>query len=247
MREYLAVLKCRIIALLQYRSAVVAGVLTQLFWGMIKTMILMALYSQTSAQQPISLSQAIIFIWLGQATLTLLPCNVDGETEEAVKSGSVVYSLTQPLDLYWLFFARSLAIRLMPTLLRTLLLLPIVFFCLSSPVSWQAGVAFTTSLFFSLFLSSAITTMVAITLFWTISGEGLQRILPHFALLFQGWLFPYPSSLIGCNLSSTPSPCAASSISHAGSTPASSLSAKPRCTLSSSSSGASCLSPQGGG
>jgi ABC-2 type transport system permease protein len=194
MRRYVAVFRCRVAALLQYRSAVIASVLTQIFWGMIKMMILVALYSQTTAPQPISLAQAIVFIWIGQATITLLPWSVDEETEEAVKSGTVVYALTQPLDLYWRFFSRSMAGQLIPTLMRALILLPIawIFFGLSSPVSWGAGIAFASSLLLSVFLSSAITTMVVITLFWTVSGEGIQRILPHLSLILSGMVVPLP-------------------------------------------------------
>lgn len=194
MRGYCAVFQGRVAALLQYRSAAIAGVFTQIFWGMIKMMILAALYSQTTAPQPISLSQAIIFIWLGQATLTLLPWDVDQESEEAIRSGSVVYTLTQPLDLYWLFFSRSMAIRFIPTFMRALILFPIaaVFFGLSSPVSCEAGLAFAVSLLFSAFLSSAITTMVVTTLFWTVSGEGIQRIIPHLTLILSGMIIPLP-------------------------------------------------------
>ena len=194
MRAYLAVLKCCTASILLYRSAVIAGVFTRAFWGMIRMMILIGLYSVTTAPQPISLSQTIIFIWLGQATLCLLPWNVDSQTEESVRSGNVVYTLTQPLDLYWLFFSRSLSIRLIPTVLSGLILFPIAwgFFGLASPVSWWAGLAFAASLLLSLVLSSAITTMVVTTLFWTVSGEGIQRILPHFAILFSGVAIPLP-------------------------------------------------------
>ena len=73
MRRYIAIFKCRVMALLQYRSAVAAGMLTTIFWGLIKAILLSALYAQSQASQPISLCQAITFIWLGQSVLPLLP------------------------------------------------------------------------------------------------------------------------------------------------------------------------------
>lgn len=194
MRRYLAIFKCRVTAQLQYRSAAAAGMLTTIFWGLIKALLLSALYAQSHASQPISLQQAITFIWLGQSVLPLLPWDVDEGVEESVKSGNVVYTLTQPLELYWLFFFRSLGLRLVPTLIRMTLLFTIagLFFGLSAPISWGAGAAYLCSFFFAALLSSAITTAVMITLFWTISGEGIQRILPHLTLLFSGLLVPLP-------------------------------------------------------
>ena len=194
MRGYLAVIRCRIAALLQYRSAAFAGSLNQLFWGGIRTMIFVALYSQSSVPQPISLAAAITFIWLGQTAVTLLPWDVDEESEESIRSGNVVYTLTQPLDLFWIFFSRSFALRLIPTLMRSL---PIfiaagLFFGLPSPASWGAGSAFVCSMILATILSSALTTMVVTTLFWTMSGEGIQRILPHLSLLFSGLVVPLP-------------------------------------------------------
>ena len=67
-----------------------------------------------------------------------------------------------------------------------------LFFGLPLPASGAAGVAFGVSVLIAAFLSSAITTMKLITLFWTLSGEGIQRLLPSVALLFSGMIVPLP-------------------------------------------------------
>lgn len=194
MRAYLAIFKCRIAALFQYRAAALAGLCTQLFWGLIKVMIMTAFYAGTGSSQPISLAQAATFIWLGQALLQLIPWNIDKEIEEQVKNGNVAYELVRPVDLYWLWYARAMAMRIVPTLLRCIPIFIIagLFFGLSSPVSWQACVAFALSLIFSACLSASITTLIVITLFWTISGEGVKRLMPHFVVLLSGMIVPLP-------------------------------------------------------
>lgn len=194
MKAYLAILKCRFSALFQYRAAAIAGLCTQLFWGLIKVMVFTAFYAQATVPQPMNLAQAITFIWLGQALLQLLPWNLDKEVQEQVKSGNVAYELVRPLDLYWLWFARSLAMRLVPTCMRCM---PVFVFAglflgLSSPVTWEAGVAFCVSLIFSAILATSITTFVIVSLMWTISGEGLQRLLPHIVVFLSGMLVPLP-------------------------------------------------------
>ena len=120
MNAYLAILKWRLVALFQYRSAAVAGVCSQIFWGLIKVMILTAFYAQSSTSQPITLLQAITFIWLGQALLQLLPWTRDKELETQVKNGNVAYELVRPIDIYWLWFFRIIAWRIVPTFFRSI-------------------------------------------------------------------------------------------------------------------------------
>lgn len=194
MKAYLAILYARMATLLQYRGAAFAGIATQIFWAMIKTMILTAFYAQSSTPQPVSLAQGITFIWLGQALLALLPWNIDKELEAQVKNGNVSYELVRPIHLYFLWFARSFAIRTIPTIMRCIpvFMIAILFFGLSAPVSWAASLAFGASLILGSFLSAAITTLIIISLFWTISGEGIQRLMPHIALLLSGLIVPLP-------------------------------------------------------
>ena len=189
-----AILKIRMKALFQYRAAAIAGIATQLFWGLIQVMIFRAFYNGATSPEPISLNQTITFIWLGQALLQLLPWNIDKEVEAQVRSGNVAYELVRPFHLYGLWFARSFAMRLAPTALRCL---PIFFIAgwflgLSAPASWEATTLFCLSIILALILSAAMTTLIIISLFWTISGEGIQRLLPHITVLLSGMIVPLP-------------------------------------------------------
>ncbi len=193
MRSYKAIFLSRFFTICQYRSAALAGLTTQLFWGLLKMMILTAFFAETQ-NHPIALSQTITFIWLGQALLQLLPWSFDKELEAQVKSGNVLYELIRPLDLYGLWFFRSLAMRVVPALLRCtpIFVLAGLFFELQAPVSSGAFIAFLAAIGFGALLSAAITTFVMITLFWTISGEGLMRLMPHTVMLLSGLVVPLP-------------------------------------------------------
>ena len=194
MNGYLAVLKIRVKVLLQYRAAAFAGIITQAFWGLLNVMIFKAFFSQSAGPEPITLAQTITFVWLGQALLQVLPWTVDRELEAQVKNGHVAYELIRPLDLYRLWYVRAFAMRLIPTLMRCF---PIficggLFFGLAAPISWQAGGIFCLSVCFALFLSAAIITLVIVSLFWTVSGDGIQRLLPHIVTFFSGMIVPLP-------------------------------------------------------
>jgi len=194
MKPYIAILNTRMAVLFQYRSAAIAGLCTQVFWGIVKVMILEAFFAQSVSAEPLSLAQAITFIWLGQALIQLLPWNIDKELEAQIKTGNVAYELLRPLDLYSYWFFRAMAMRLVPTIMRSI---PVFMFAglfqaLPAPESWSALIAFVVSLLFAALLSSAITTLVHSSMFWTISGEGIQRLLPQVTLLFSGVVVPLP-------------------------------------------------------
>lgn len=193
-RPYLAMLRVRCSTLLQYRAAAFAGFLTQLFWGFFKVMLFTSLYMQNTSptEHPLTLEQTIGMIWLAQMLLGILPWNVDREIEHQIRTGQVAYELLRPINLYSLWFTRSLAMRLIPTLLRSIPFIICLFFgfiYIPCP-SWSAFFFFFASCFMGLILSAAITTLVSISLFWTVSGQGIQRLLPHMAGLLSGLTIP---------------------------------------------------------
>lgn len=179
--------------LLQYRSAAIGAIITQLFWGLIVTMIFTAFYSGASGPEPISLRQSLTFLWLGQSLLQILPFSIDREIDAQIKNGNVAYDLVRPIHLYGIWYSRAFAMRSIPTLIRCL---PIFifggFFGLTAPISIMAALTFLVSVVLALFLASAITTLVHISFFWTLSGEGIHRLLPHITVFLSGLSVPLP-------------------------------------------------------
>ncbi|MBN1348724.1 ABC transporter permease [candidate division KSB1 bacterium] len=194
MKAYWAIFSARFRVLLQYRTAAIAGFGTQLFWGFIRMMIFTAFYQSTTVAQPMTLRETIIYIWLGQALLLLLPWNMDREIANTIVTGNVVYELVRPLDLYWHWFCRVIAMRTAPVLFRAvpMFLVAGLFLGLEPPPSWASAGVFLLSAFSALLLSGAITTLSSISLFWTISGEGIFRFLPSISVIFSGLIVPLP-------------------------------------------------------
>ena len=118
MSGYLAIVAAQFRSLLQYRAAALGGLFTQIFFGLVRVMILAAFYGASSHAEPMTLPQVIGYVWLGQATLLLIPWRVDEDVAVQIRTGTVVYELTRPLDLYGLWFARSFAWRTAPVFLR---------------------------------------------------------------------------------------------------------------------------------
>src|SRR5882724_3269233 len=107
-RPYLAAFRARFQLMLQYRAAALAGFATQCWWGAIRIMVFAAFYGVHEAAAPISLADAVTYVWLGQALLALLPWVSDPEIGHAVRTGGVGYDRLRPLDAYGYWYARTL-------------------------------------------------------------------------------------------------------------------------------------------
>ncbi len=123
LRPYFAIFSARFLMMLQYRAAALAGIATQFWFGAIMIMALSAFYTGDRGSAPITLAEAITYVWLGQAFLGLLPWNVDPEIALMMRTGNVAYERLRPLDTYFYWFARAMAWRVAATLLRSIPLL----------------------------------------------------------------------------------------------------------------------------
>jgi ABC-2 type transport system permease protein len=193
-KPYGAVLSARFRMLLQYRAAAIAGMGTQLFWGLILTMVYEAFYRCASGPQPMTLDQVINYVWLGQAMFAMLPWSIDAELRAMVRSGAVAYELVRPVDLYSLWYCRALASRAAPTVLRAVPLFATarLFFGLDAPASWASGAAWATATMGALLLGCAIANLMHISLLWTLTGEGIVQIVQVSIWMLSGMIVPLP-------------------------------------------------------
>ncbi len=194
MTAYWAYFSARFRQLLQYRAAAAAGFATQLFWGFIRVMIFGAFYAASTHPAPMTYREVVTYVWLGQAMLMLVPWSVDTELFQMIRSGNVAYELLRPLDLYRVWYARSLALRTAPTLLRSVPMFVIagLFFGLQAPPSVAAGAAWAVATVCAAFLAAAISTLVTISLMWTIAGDGVRVFVGSAVMLCSGLIVPLP-------------------------------------------------------
>ncbi len=199
---YLALLSARYRMLLQYRAAAMAGAATQLFWGFIRIMILLAFYRSSSAEPPMAFADIVTYVWLGQALLAFLPWNHDLTLEKQIRDGDVAYELLRPLDLYAFWTMRVLATRVSSVSLRAApivlvagIALPLAGFDgwrLAPPETTASGALFGVAMIVAVALGCAITMLVHVSLLWTISGDGIARLVPALVTVFSGMVIPLP-------------------------------------------------------
>jgi ABC-2 type transport system permease protein len=110
--------------------------------------------------------------------------------------------LIRSLDLYNFWFARTVALRTAPTVLRAfamvlfvMIAMPLVGlgdYALKPPPNLAAPGMFLVSMTAALMLSCVFTMVMHVVLVWTVSGEGLDRILPTFTMVLSGMTLPLP-------------------------------------------------------
>ena len=194
MKPYLATLSARFRMLLQYRAAALAGVVTQVFFGLVRVMIFQAFFQSSRNAQPMTGPQTTTYLWLGQAFLVITMMGVDSELAGMIRAGNVAYDLVRPVDLYNYWFARSFSSRAAPLIMRALPIFAIAALIgqLHAPASVLHGALFIISITLGLVISTALYATVTISLLWTISGEGASRIVPPLVFFMSGMIIPLP-------------------------------------------------------
>jgi ABC-2 type transport system permease protein len=204
LRPYVAIVSARFRMLLQYRAAAIGGLWTQIFFGLVFLGVYDAFYRSSPPDQahPMSFAQVVSYVWLGQALWAMLPWNADAEVRAMVRSGAVAFELCRPVDLYGLWFARALAWRTAPTVLRAMplcvfvvVVLPLIGleeWRLAPPPSFASGAAFAAAFVCTLLLGCALTTLLNVSLLWTLNGEGAVLLMTALVTFFSGMIIPLP-------------------------------------------------------
>lgn len=200
---YRGVLRARWRETLQYRAAAVAGFGTQLYWGLLRLMVLAAFYqSGPAGAAHFDFAHVVPYVWLGQALLGLFPFRLDQELADSVRTGAVAGELLRPIDLYSYWFWRMVAWRLALTAPRCLLMLVVAVvalplvglpeWALGAPASAPAALLYLFATALALLLGVAVTALLVSLMFWTVSSEGARYVLPAIVWFGGGLVVPLP-------------------------------------------------------
>jgi ABC-2 type transport system permease protein len=194
MGAYWAVVSARFRMNLQYRGAAFAGVVCQLFWGLIRVMVFTAFYHSTTRAQPMTLPEVINYVWLTQALLLVLPWSYDNEMVAMVRSGTVAYELLRPVDLYGFWYMRVMGTRVALVLMRAIpqFILAGLFLGLQAPPSPAAAAAWFAATALAVLLACAIAMISCVSTLWNLAGDGVMQLLPVVIFLCCGAIIPLP-------------------------------------------------------
>ncbi|MCK9861239.1 ABC-2 family transporter protein [Paenibacillus sp. ATY16] len=198
MNTYLSVWKLRFVSGLQYRTAAIAGMATQLFFGFVFIMVYVAFYAHSSAQPSMSLEQLATYIWLQQIFLAFVMLWFrDNEIFNLITSGNIAYELCRPCGIYSFWYAKLLAQRLASAILRCVPILLVAFllpkpYNLTMPPTATTFALFVVTLLLGLAVNIAISMFIYISVFWTMSPVGSTLVIAVIGEFLAGMIIPVP-------------------------------------------------------
>lgn len=196
LRQYGAVFRQKFINMLQFRFAFWGHVSTNIFWAIVRAVIIFVYYTYGVGEAGISMDQAVTMVWLGQIVMNITPgSGMDFQVYEAIRSGAVGYELLRPVDTYAMWFVRSMASKLAPMLTRAPILLLAGFlipggYGMDAPASAMHLAGFVLALACALLLAASMECFAYMMQMDVRVGDGISRGFMIVAQLLSGLMLP---------------------------------------------------------
>lgn len=196
--EYASLFRIKFIAGLQYRAAAAAGIATQFVWGIMSLLLYKAFYEADPNAFPMSFRALSSYLWLQQAFLALfMGWFFENDIFQTITEGGIAYELCRPLDIYYMWFYRTMANRLAKAVLRCM---PILIFAaflpkpygISLPDNIYAGIWFLITTILGFLVVIAFGMLVYISTFFTYSPMGVKMVSVSLIEFFAGAVIPIP-------------------------------------------------------
>jgi ABC-2 type transport system permease protein len=178
-----------------YRTATAAGVFTNTVFGLIVSYSYIALWDQRPRLGGYSESQALTYVWIGQAllmTMALMGGGFEDELMERIRSGDIAVDLYRPADLQGWWLSADLGRAVFHLLGRGVapMVCGALVFDLALPSRAVTWVLFLVSVALGTVVSFAVRFLVALTAFWLLDGAGVSQVSLLAGLFFSGMLLP---------------------------------------------------------
>ena len=198
MKSYISYFKLKFKTGLQYRAAALAGISTQIFFGIVYICVYVAFYESDSSNLPMELHQLVSYLWLNQCFFALVYMwYKDKDILNLIKSGNIAYELCRPQNLYLMWASKLLGERLSKVLLR---FLPVIIFAILLPSPFNLSlettilrfILFIISLVFSSILVTALILLYHIICLFTLDEKGIVNMFMVVSDLLSGLVIPIP-------------------------------------------------------
>lgn len=198
MKSYLSYFKLKFTIGLQYRAAALAGISTQLFFGLVYILVYIAFYESDQSSVPMPLGQLVSYLWLCQAFFALVfMWYKDKDILNLIKTGNIAYELCRPQDVYSMWFSKIMGERLSATVLRFLPVL-IIAVLLPNPYNLNLSITLTrlavflVSFILSSILMTALVLLYHIICLFTLDEKGVVNIFMISSDILSGMVLPIP-------------------------------------------------------
>ncbi|MET9431276.1 ABC-2 family transporter protein [Streptomyces sp. NPDC003036] len=186
-----------------YRVATAAGVFTNTVFGFILAFTYIALWDERPRLGGYDMSEALAYVWLGQALLAacgLMGGGFEDELMERIRTGDIAVDLYRPADLqlWWLSAALGRSGFLLLGRGVAPMAVGALAFDIALPEQSLTWFAFLLSVALGAVVSFAVWFLVALSAFWLMDGQGVVQVAWLSGMFFSGMLLPlnvFPGAL----------------------------------------------------
>jgi ABC-2 type transport system permease protein len=175
-----------------YRSAYVAGILTNAFFGALVCYVYQAVYAAGGPVAGYGLNDLITYTWATQSLISIGAAWVTStEISLAIRTGDVIADLTRPWSFFLYWLSRSLGERCFNLLFRGALtyLIGVLYFGARIPGPAEL-LAFLPAVAVAMVSSFAISFCVNLLAFWLLDVTGVILLVNVLISFFSGFLLP---------------------------------------------------------
>jgi ABC-2 type transport system permease protein len=178
-----------------YTAATLAGIFTNSVFGLIYSYAYLALWHAAPRAGGYDSSDAVTYVWLGQALLMTVALWGGGTTDdlaERIRTGDVAIDLYRPAGLVGWYLAGDLGRAAYHLVTRGLgpTIIGFVLFHIRPPADPVAAVAFGVSVVLAVVVSFGVRFIVSATAFWVLDSSGARFLSGAFAIFFSGMMLP---------------------------------------------------------
>jgi ABC-2 type transport system permease protein len=192
MRVYIEVARRAFQQQLAYRTANLAGLATNAFWGILRSFLFLGLFQGREMAAGWSLRDAIDYVWITQALIMPIYFWNWWEIAGTIRTGDVVSDLAKPVDYYGFWLSRDAGRAVYHTLFRWLptMLLGVLLFGVRLPADAGRWGWFFLSVALAIWLSFGLRFLYNIAAFWLLDQRGVGALVSITAIFLSGFLVP---------------------------------------------------------
>ena len=188
-----------------YRTATVAGIFTNSVFGVIYSYAYLALWQQRPHAGGYDATDAVTYVWIGQALLMTVALWGGGTTDdlaERIRTGDVAVDLYRPVGLLGWYLAGDVGRAAYHLVTRGLAPTVVGWLLFHDHFRWPGSpataLAVLASITLAVVVSFAVRFLVATTSFWLLDAQGARTLSGVLALFFSGMVLPlviFPGAL----------------------------------------------------
>lgn len=192
MRLYLETMRVSYKRHTTYRAATLAGLVTNAFFGLVRSYVFLALYRERPVAEGWSLADALSYVWMTQGLI--MPVILWGwlEISDSIRTGDVASDLSKPFSYFGYWLSRDLGRAAYHVLYRTLPTVVIgwLLFRVRLPERPETWLLFAGSLLLAIVIGYCVRFIINLSAFWTTEARGINSMALIGINFLSGFIVP---------------------------------------------------------